>query len=79
MRIYNEDEDKALSNISIFLTHDEGYQLISYLEELLKDPSYHHAHLSSNDYQKEITFCIYDDKNLDSFDPRTRKLIVDDE
>ena len=78
MRILNEDEDKKIDNISIFLTHREGNQLLSYLQTILKDPSCHHIHLSSEDYQKEITLCVYDDKNIQTFDPRTRKLLTED-
>ena len=54
MRILNDESDKKLDNISIFLTKEEAIQLRGYLNQLLDDPKLHHAHLSSKDYQKEI-------------------------
>jgi len=37
-----------------------------------------HVHLSNEDYQKEITVCIYDENNLEDFHPRVIKLIKED-
>jgi len=79
MRVLDEDRDVKVDNLSIFLTKDEAIQMIGYLEDLVKNPSSHHAHLTSEDYQKEITICIYDQQNIDSFHPRAKKLIVEDE
>lgn len=78
MRMLDDDRDIKVDNISIFLTKDEALQMIGYLEDLIENPDNHHAHLSSEDYQKEITMCVYDQKNIDSFHPRARKLIIED-
>ena len=78
MRILDDESDKKLDNVSIFLTAEEARQLRSYLDQLLKNPKAHHSHLSSTDYQKEITICVYDMENLNSFDQRTKKLLKED-
>lgn len=78
MRILDDKSDKALDVVSIFLTTEEAKQLQSYLDQLLANPKMNHVHLSSNDYQKEITICLYDEKDLEAFHPRAIKLIKDD-
>lgn len=79
MKILDEDSNKKLDLVSIFLTKEEAIQLRGYLTQLIEHPELQHAHLSSQDYQKEITICLYDPKNLDSFHPRAIKLIKEDE
>jgi len=78
LRILDDKSDKALDVVSIFLTTEEAKQLQSYLDQLLANPKMNHVHLSSNDYQKEITICLYDEKDLEAFHPRAIKLIKDD-
>ena len=78
MRILDGESDKKLDNVSIFLTAEEALQLRSYLDQLLENPKLQHSHLSSADYQKEITICVYDIQNLNHFDKRTKKLLKED-
>ena len=79
MRILDEESDKKLDNITIFLTKKEAEQFRSDLNQLLENPKLQHAHLSTEDYQKEITLCVYDEKNLQGLHPRAVKLIKNDE
>ena len=67
MRILDDESDKKLDNVTLFLTKEEVVQLQSYLNQLLENPKFQHFHLSSVDYQKEITICLYDEKNLENF------------
>lgn len=78
MRILDDESDKKLDNVSIFLTKEEAVQLRGYLDQLLDNPKLQHSHMSSSDYQKEITICLYDEKNLDSLNQRSIKLIRED-
>ena len=78
MRILDEESDKKLDNVSIFLNKEEAVQLRCYLNQLLDNPKLQHSHLSSSDYQKEITICLYDEKNLENFNERSIKLIRED-
>ncbi|MCP5504356.1 MAG: hypothetical protein H7A41_04300 [Chlamydiales bacterium] len=79
MRILDDGSDKKLDTISVFLTKEEAIQLRGYLSQLIDKPKLQHAHLSSGDYKKEVTICIYDEKNLEGFHPRSIKLIEKDE
>ena len=78
MRILDDETDKKLDNVSIFLTKEEAMQFRSYLSQLLDNPKLQHSHLSSADYQKEITICLYDEKNLANLNPRSIQLIKED-
>ena len=55
MRILDDDLDKKLNTVSIFLTKKEAIQMRGYLNQLIEKPELQHAHLSSEDYKKEIT------------------------
>ena len=79
LRILDDGSNKKLDNVSIFLTREEAAQLRGYLNQLLDNPKLQHSHLSSADYQKEITVCLYDEKNLENFDERSKRLILNDE
>lgn len=81
MRISDDTSDEKLDRITIFLTEQEALRLESYLNQFLeksKEKGFH-FHLSSEDYKKEITFCIYDPENIDKLHPRAQNLIRDDE
>ena len=79
MRILNEDEDKALGGVTLFLTMSEASELRDSLNGMLADPIGHdHEHVSSNDYKKEVTVCIYSADNPDQFDDRSKRLIIED-
>lgn len=79
MRILDNESDKKIDSVMLFLTKTELQQLIGYATQLLEKPSADHHHLSSEDYQKEITLSIYDPENVVNFSPRVQKLICDDQ
>ena len=80
MYILDDDTDKKLDCITIMLTRREVKELLGYAKQLLElKPSSDHYHLSSDDYQKEITICMYDPKNLNKLNPRIQKLIKENE
>jgi hypothetical protein len=78
MRILDDELSKKLDSVTLFLTRSELKQLIGYAEQLLEKPSADHYHLSNEDYQKEITLCIYDAEKTDNLSPRIKKLILED-
>jgi hypothetical protein len=77
MRVLDEERDMACSRLTLFLTRDEATQLRDTLEVLLTG-HHQHEHVTSDDFQKEITVCLYDPSNLDSLDERARRLIRSD-
>ena len=80
MRILDLKESKRLEKIIIYLTDEEAMDLKSSLEQMLEEKKMQHVHINGTDYTKEITVTIYDpsDKKLDSFDERSKKLILED-
>jgi hypothetical protein len=79
VRILDEDNDKSLSAIILYLTKSEASQLRDYLEQVLAHPIGRHEHVSNSDYTKEVTICIYDPDHLDeNFHERSKKLILED-
>ena len=79
MRILDDVSNKKLDRITVFLTKEEAGFLQGYLKQIIDNPIQDHAHLSSSDYQKEITVCIYDNHSADKFSLRAKKLILEDE
>ncbi|MBM4344444.1 MAG: hypothetical protein FJ100_13830 [Deltaproteobacteria bacterium] len=79
MRILEDNSDKSLTAVSIFLTRAEAAELRDALVALLDGNGEGHEHVSSADFQKEITVAIYDDNNWIQFNERVQRLIVDDE
>lgn len=82
MRILQRETNKALDTIEIFLTLDEAKKLSGILKHMVEHPESGHSHLEAdlvgNVFQKELTVAIYTDNNLDEFDERSKKLILED-
>jgi hypothetical protein len=78
MRLLDEDSNKKLDRVTLYLTRSEAEELRDDLERILANPRGNHAHLSSKDFRKEITICIYDDTMLNDFNERSKKLIKED-
>jgi len=79
MRILDQDSDKPLNEVILYLTHAEAVELRDSLNSLLDKLSNDHAHISDENYQRELTVCIYDIKNLFGFNERSKKLILHDQ
>lgn len=77
MRILDETSDLSLSSVTLYFTLSEASELRDALDDLLAKPIANHVHISQEDYQKEVTVCIYDADNLeaDDFSPRSLRLI----
>jgi hypothetical protein len=78
MRILDQDHDRSLKAVTIYLTNSEAAELRDALEQIQADPVGRHEHTSSGDYTKEVTVCIYDPDHLAQFDERSKKLILED-
>ncbi|MBE7045425.1 MAG: hypothetical protein E7397_07825 [Ruminococcaceae bacterium] len=77
MRILDEDRDTTVDNVLILFTKEEAIQLISSLEDLIADETKgNHHHINNNDYSKELTIALYNEKNIDDwFSERCKRLI----
>jgi hypothetical protein len=79
MFIIDDEINKKLDSITIFLTKNEIYQLIGYAKQLLEEnPPSDHYHLSDEEYRKEITICLYDPRDKKKSNPIIQKLINED-
>jgi len=78
LRILDDASDKKLDSVSLFLTQEEAIQLRGYLNQLLEDPKLQHSHLTGTDYKKEVTVCLYDEKDLKNFNQRSIRLLKED-
>ena len=80
MRLLDEGSDKSINRVTVYLTKSEADELYNDLKRIIDTPKNNHAHVSSDDYKKEITICLYDENMLDEgFNDRSKKLIKYDE
>jgi hypothetical protein len=80
MRIFDEDNQNVINNVSIFLTIDEAKEMLDSLDGLLKayKNDADHTHINDETYQHEITLSLYDETNLKGFNERAKKIIKED-
>lgn len=80
MRILDNRNDMSMKNISVFFTKTEALEMLDIIEELLKNLNTdgYHLHLNDEDFSHEITFSIYSEKNIKSFNKRTQRLLEED-
>ncbi|MCL2150175.1 MAG: hypothetical protein FWH51_04735 [Dehalococcoidia bacterium] len=80
MRLLNGNSEDRLENVIIYLKKNEVVFLIGALENLLnaEEKGMGHYHVNDSDYTHEITVAMYDENNLDRFDQRSQKLILED-
>lgn len=78
MRILDEDTDSKLDHVTLYLTLDEARELLGALEDLLRAPYANHHHLSTDDYTKELTLCLYGPDLMAPFNERSKRLIEED-
>ena len=78
MRILDQFSDCALNNAIVYLTISEAIEFRDSLSEIIENPKNNHTHILSEDYNKELTVCIYDIQNINEFDARSQRLIRDD-
>ena len=80
MFILDDESNSKLNSITILLNKAEVIELLGYAKQLLETPTpSDHYHLSSDDYQKEITICMYDPDKREQFNPRIQKLVNEDD
>ena len=63
MRIDDPQSTKSLSGVGLGLTLSEAHELRDSLDDLLTSPPGRHEHISSADYQVELTVWIVEGVN----------------
>lgn len=79
MRILDDNTDRTIKQVSVYLTLDEAKSLLSQLNDLIAKPKIHHIHVQDAGFEREVTIAIYSTSNLSNFDERSIKLIEKDE
>jgi len=75
MLISNDENDQPIKGVTILLTPSEMGQLAAYAKRLSESPSGEHSHLSSEDYQQEVTLCVYELGQTSMLAENLRKLL----
>lgn len=77
MRILNLDTDKTIDNVLILLTYQEACEVKDDLERLVSsNQQMNHSHISDAELKREITFSIYNKENMDKYQERIKRLII---
>ena len=71
------NDTQSFNNMDLLLTLDEAIQLTGALKQLIEAErnEIHHLHVSSNDYQTEITVSILDKNDLDTYHKSIKDII----
>lgn len=75
MRIYDFDNDRTIDNVVLYLTPAEARELYNGLARVIETPRRVHVHISSNDYQRELTLCVYRKEDIETFDEKSRQIL----
>ena len=78
MRLRDDKRDCSIDSATLLLTRGEAQELADSIRGLLAGGERRHEHVSSDNFQKEITIAIYDHSNVSEFDARCQRLIRDD-
>lgn len=70
---------KSLSDVLLLLSTSEARELKNDIEQLLASEDMHHLHISSDDYQKEITISLLDGNEAESYHADIRAIIDPDD
>jgi hypothetical protein len=71
VRILDQDNDKSVNSVIVYLTSAEASELRDSLDQILAGPAGRHEHVSSRDYSREITVCVYEVGNLERRPPKS--------
>ena len=75
MKIFDEQNDRILDSITIYLTPSEAHQLGDFAKQLSLHPEDHHAHVDNLDSSVEITIAVYTPENINQFDVKSRAIL----
>ena len=75
MHIYDSHSDKTLEEVILYLTSEEAYELYDGLARIMKQPRGNHVHVNNDDYQRELTVCIYRKEDIETFDEKSRQML----
>ncbi len=80
VRLLDEDADRALARVVLYLTAREAEEVRNALDDLLSDAEkgrLEHVHVDDREYE-HLTLVLYAPERAGEFQPRWKRLIVDD-
>jgi hypothetical protein len=80
MRILDEGNNTAITNMVLMLTFEEAMELRDGLDQLIASDLKQnlHTHVSDSEYEHEVAVAIYSAENQSNFSERVRSLIIND-
>jgi hypothetical protein len=83
MLIFDDEKEKSINNIILMLKLEEAIQLEGAIDDLIEKEKNggktSHKHINNEEYTKEITVAIYNDKSINEFMPIIRDMIINNE
>jgi hypothetical protein len=82
MRLLDEETDRTLRKLALYLTPEEAREVRDALEQLLIDREtvrLEHVHVDDREYEHHLTLVVYTAEQVDELQPRYRRLIIDDQ
>jgi hypothetical protein len=81
VRLLDEDSDRAVKSLALYLTPKEAQKARKALDELLashESGKVEHVHIDDSEYEHHLTLVLYTPEQADRFQERWRRLIVED-
>jgi hypothetical protein len=78
VKIYDNQNDRVLKQVTIYLTPDEAHQLADFSKQLAIRPEDQHAHITNLDCSVEVTVAVYTRENMGQFDVKSRSILQDE-
>jgi hypothetical protein len=82
VRLLDEDSDRALSRLALYLTPHEAERIRQELDRLIRGAErgrLEHTHVDDGEYEHHLTLVLYTPERVGEFQPRWRRLILEDE
>jgi hypothetical protein len=81
VRLLDEDSDRTIKSLALYLTPKEAQKARNALDELLawhESSKIEHVHLDDTEYEHHLTLVLYTPEEAERFQERWRRLIVED-
>jgi hypothetical protein len=80
MLIFHDEKENSINNILLMLKLEEAIQLKGALDDLIENEKIgektFHKHINNEEYTKEITVSIYNNKSINEFSPIIKDMIL---
>jgi hypothetical protein len=81
VRLLDEDSDRTLTSLALYLTPKEAQRVQKELDRLIQAAEkgrLDHVHVDDREYDHHLTLVLYTPERADEFQPRWKRLILED-